>query len=124
MGVRMKLSTLKENLTGRRVVMVDDSIVRGTTTGQIVRLIREAGATKVYVCATHGVFAKDSLERFRDSGTGIPRGTAADGVHVHEGGALLLQGGVHRVGGAQLLESRGRQVGAHGLHELFGVLRG
>lgn len=49
LGVRMKLSTLKETLAGRRVVLVDDSIVRGTTTGQIVRLIREAGATQVHV---------------------------------------------------------------------------
>jgi amidophosphoribosyltransferase len=49
MGVRMKLSALKENIAGRRVVMVDDSIVRGTTTGQIVKLIREAGATQVHV---------------------------------------------------------------------------
>jgi amidophosphoribosyltransferase len=49
LGVRMKLSPLKENLCGKRVVMVDDSIVRGTTTGQIVRLIREAGATEVHV---------------------------------------------------------------------------
>jgi amidophosphoribosyltransferase len=49
MGVRMKLSPLKENLAGRRVVMVDDSIVRGTTTGQIVRLLKEAGATQVHV---------------------------------------------------------------------------
>lgn len=48
-GVRMKLSALKENLSGRRVVMVDDSIVRGTTTGQIVKLIREAGAREVHV---------------------------------------------------------------------------
>jgi amidophosphoribosyltransferase len=48
-GVRMKLSPLKENLAGKRVVMVDDSIVRGTTTGQIVKLIREAGATEVHV---------------------------------------------------------------------------
>jgi len=49
LGVRMKLSALKENLAGRRVVMVDDSIVRGTTTGQIVKLIREAGAREVHV---------------------------------------------------------------------------
>ncbi|HEU4752083.1 MAG TPA: amidophosphoribosyltransferase, partial [Armatimonadota bacterium] len=49
LGVRMKLSALRENLAGRRVVMVDDSIVRGTTTGQIVKLIREAGATQVHV---------------------------------------------------------------------------
>ncbi len=49
LGVRMKLSPLRETLAGRRVVMVDDSIVRGTTTGQIVKLIREAGATQVHV---------------------------------------------------------------------------
>ena len=49
LGVRMKLSALGDNLAGRRVVMVDDSIVRGTTTGQIVRLIREAGASQVHV---------------------------------------------------------------------------
>jgi amidophosphoribosyltransferase len=49
LGVRMKLSTLKDNLSGRRVCLVDDSIVRGTTTGQIVKLIREAGATQVHV---------------------------------------------------------------------------
>jgi amidophosphoribosyltransferase len=49
LGVRMKLSALKDNLAGRRVVMVDDSIVRGTTTGQIVKMIREAGATQVHV---------------------------------------------------------------------------
>jgi amidophosphoribosyltransferase len=49
LGVRMKFTTLKENLAGRRVVMVDDSIVRGTTTGQLVRLLRDAGATEVHV---------------------------------------------------------------------------
>jgi amidophosphoribosyltransferase len=49
LGVRMKLSALRESIAGRRVVLVDDSIVRGTTTGQIVRLIREAGATQVHV---------------------------------------------------------------------------
>jgi len=49
LGVQMKLAALKENLIGKRVVMVDDSIVRGTTTGQIVRLIREAGASEVHV---------------------------------------------------------------------------
>jgi len=49
LGVRMKLSALRENLYGRKVVMVDDSIVRGTTTGQIVRLLRDAGAAEVHV---------------------------------------------------------------------------
>ncbi|MBI2844139.1 MAG: amidophosphoribosyltransferase [Armatimonadetes bacterium] len=49
LGVRMKLTPLKENLAGRRVVMVEDSIVRGTTTGQTVKMIRDAGAAEVHV---------------------------------------------------------------------------
>src|SRR5437763_280532 len=49
MGGRMKFTPLRENLEGRKVVMVDDSIVRGTTTGQIVRLLKDAGAAEVHV---------------------------------------------------------------------------
>jgi amidophosphoribosyltransferase len=48
-GVRMKYQPLTENLAGKRIVMVDDSIVRGTTTGKIVKLLRDAGATEVHV---------------------------------------------------------------------------
>ncbi|MFZ2756769.1 MAG: amidophosphoribosyltransferase [Atopobiaceae bacterium] len=49
MGVRMKLNALRDNVAGRRIVMVDDSIVRGTTSRQIVRMLKEAGATEVHV---------------------------------------------------------------------------
>lgn len=49
MGVRMKLTPLRETLAGRRVVMVDDSIVRGTTIGKQIKMIREAGAVEVHV---------------------------------------------------------------------------
>ncbi|MDO8683485.1 MAG: amidophosphoribosyltransferase [Armatimonadota bacterium] len=49
MGVRMKLSPLKENLAGKRVVMVDDSIIRGTTTRATVKMLKDAGATEVHV---------------------------------------------------------------------------
>jgi amidophosphoribosyltransferase len=49
MGVRMKLTPMREALEGKRVVMVDDSIVRGTTTGKIVRLLLDAGAKEVHV---------------------------------------------------------------------------
>jgi amidophosphoribosyltransferase len=49
MGVRMKLTPLPEVLRGKSVVMVDDSIVRGTTTGSIVGLLRDAGAREVHV---------------------------------------------------------------------------
>jgi amidophosphoribosyltransferase len=52
LGVRMKLMPIKEALTGKRVVMVDDSIVRGTTTSQIVKMLFEAGASEVHVRIT------------------------------------------------------------------------
>ena len=48
-GVRVKLNPLRDVLDGRRVVMVDDSIVRGTTSGKIVLMLRAAGATEVHV---------------------------------------------------------------------------
>ena len=48
-GVNVKLSPLPEQLRGRRVVVVDDSIVRGTTTKQIVALLRRAGAREIHL---------------------------------------------------------------------------
>jgi amidophosphoribosyltransferase len=48
-GVKMKLSAVRGVLEGKRVVMVDDSIVRGTTSRRIVQMLREAGATEVHV---------------------------------------------------------------------------
>ena len=48
-GVRMKLSAVSSIVKGKRVVMVDDSIVRGTTSRRIVTLLREAGAAEVHV---------------------------------------------------------------------------
>ena len=49
LGVRMKLSAVHSIVQGKRVVMVDDSIVRGTTSKRIVALLKEAGATEVHV---------------------------------------------------------------------------
>lgn len=51
-AVRIKLNPLKHNIAGKRVVMTDDSIVRGTTCKRIVEQIRKAGATEVHVCIT------------------------------------------------------------------------
>jgi amidophosphoribosyltransferase len=48
-GVRVKLNPVKSILQGRRVVLVDDSIVRGTTSRKIVKMVRAAGATKVHL---------------------------------------------------------------------------
>src|SRR5207247_3427245 len=47
-GVRVKLNPLRDVLDGRRVVLVDDSIVRGPTSGKLVRRLRSAGATEVH----------------------------------------------------------------------------
>ncbi len=49
MGVHMKLNPIRSQIEGKKVVMIDDSIVRGTTSGKIVKLLREAGATEVHV---------------------------------------------------------------------------
>jgi amidophosphoribosyltransferase len=48
-AVRMKLNPLRENIQGKRLVVVDDSIVRGTTQHQLVRMLREAGAREVHL---------------------------------------------------------------------------
>ena len=48
-GVKMKLSPVQQVVQGKRVVMVDDSIVRGTTSKRIVRMLKEAGAKEVHV---------------------------------------------------------------------------
>lgn len=48
-GVRMKLTPLREAIDGKRLVVVDDSIVRGTTTGPEIELLREAGAREIHV---------------------------------------------------------------------------
>lgn len=51
-SVRMKLSVVKSLVEGKRVVMVDDSIVRGTTSGKIVKLLKDAGAKEVHMCVS------------------------------------------------------------------------
>lgn len=48
-AVRMKLNPISTNVAGKRIVLIDDSIVRGTTSGIIIRLLREAGAKEIHL---------------------------------------------------------------------------
>jgi amidophosphoribosyltransferase len=51
-AVRMKLNPLRENIAGKRLVVIDDSVVRGTTQRQLVKMLREAGAREVHLRIT------------------------------------------------------------------------
>lgn len=51
-GVGMKFNVISENVVGKRVVVIDDSIVRGNTTGPLIKLLRQAGAKEVHMCIT------------------------------------------------------------------------
>ena len=48
-GVKIKLNVLRESVAGKRVILIDDSIVRGTTSDRIVKMLRDAGATEVHM---------------------------------------------------------------------------
>lgn len=52
LGVRLKLNAVRSVVAGKSLILVDDSIVRGTTSGKIVRMLKEAGARKVYMCVS------------------------------------------------------------------------
>lgn len=51
-GVRVKLNALRENIEGKRVVLIDDSIVRGTTIRRLVKILKEAGAKEIHMRVT------------------------------------------------------------------------
>lgn len=51
-SVRLKLNAIKSVVSGKEVIMVDDSIVRGTTSGKIVRMLKNAGAKAVHMCVS------------------------------------------------------------------------
>ena len=48
-SVQVKLNALREAVAGKRIIMIDDSIVRGTTSDRIVRMLRDAGAKEVHM---------------------------------------------------------------------------
>jgi amidophosphoribosyltransferase len=97
-GVRIKLNPVREILRDRRVVLVDDSIVRGTTSKKIVRLCRDAGAREIHVVIScpptigpcrYGIDTpeREELIAARKSVKGIRRHIGADSL-----GFLSLEG--------------------------------
>jgi amidophosphoribosyltransferase len=48
-AVRLKMNTIAENLTGKKVILIDDSIVRGTTSRKIINMVRNAGVSEIHV---------------------------------------------------------------------------
>ena len=92
LGVKLKLNTVREVLEGKRVVVVDDSIVRGTTSGKIVNMIRECGAKEVHFCLSSPPIIKSCYYGIDTSNKGeliaanknveeIRRFIGADGLH-------------------------------------------
>ncbi len=51
-GVALKFNVINENVNDKRVVVIDDSIVRGNTTGPLIKLLRNAGAKEVHMAIT------------------------------------------------------------------------
>ncbi len=60
-AVRIKLNPLKENVAGKRIVMIDDSIVRGTTSARIISQLRQAGAKEVHMRVSSPMFLHPCL---------------------------------------------------------------
>ncbi len=104
-GVRMKLTPLVEHIAGKRIVLVDDSIVRATTTKQIVRMLFEAGAAEVHVRITappitHPCFYGIDMASRSELAAAI---MTIDGIRQHIGattlGYLSIDGAVRAAGG-------------------------
>ena len=90
-SVQVKLNPIKEAVAGKRVIMIDDSIVRGTTSDRIVHLLREAGATEVHMRVSSPPFlwpcyfgtdvpAREQLIAYNRSGEEIRQIIGADSL--------------------------------------------
>jgi len=112
-GVKMKLSAVRKVVEGKRVVMLDDSIVRGTTSLRIVNLLREAGATEVHVRISsppfanpcfYGIDTPDRKDLIAANKTveEIRRAINADSLHF-----LTKEGMLEAIGGRADVENRG-----------------
>lgn len=107
-GVRLKLNVLKENIEGKRVVLVDDSIVRGTTSRRIVNMLKKAGAKEVHVRVSSPpvkyscYFGIDTPNRQHLIGAVKPVEEIKDMINADSLGYISIKG---------LIESTGREEG-------------
>jgi amidophosphoribosyltransferase len=105
LGVKLKLNPIPDAIHGRRLVVVDDSIVRGTTTKQIITALREAGATEVHVRITSPpvkwpcFYGIDMPTRQELIGADLSVGEICSYVGADSLGYLSLSGMVEAAGG-------------------------
>jgi amidophosphoribosyltransferase len=103
-GVALKLNAIEENVRGKRVIAIDDSIVRGNTAGPIVTLLREAGAVEVHLRITcppiaHPCFmgvdmgTREELIAYRMPVDKIREHIGCDSLHY-----LTIEGMMHAIG--------------------------
>jgi amidophosphoribosyltransferase len=109
-GVKMKLSAVRKVVEGMRVVMIDDSIVRGTTSLRIVHMLREAGAKEVHVRISSPPYMNPC---FYGIDTPSRRDLIASSKSVEEIRAAISADSLHFLSKAGLLEAIGRPVGEY-----------
>lgn len=106
--VAMKFNALAENLAGKRVVVIDDSLVRGTTAGPLVRLIRDAGAVEVHLRITSPPVRHPCF-------MGVDMGTydelIAARMEIHELRALVGCDSLEFLSVAAMMDAIGREDG-------------
>lgn len=113
-GVKMKLSAVRRVVEGKRVVMIDDSIVRGTTSLRIVNLLREAGATEVHVRISSPPFKNPC---FYGIDTPDRKDLIASQLTIEELRKAINADSLHFLSKEGLIESIGRlSEEAHGGH--------
>jgi len=101
-AVDMKLNTVRSNLLGRRVVLVDDSLVRGTTSAQLIARLRRAGAREVHFCLSSPPITHPCCYGVE---TTSRRELAAANMSVEEIRAFLGADSLHYLSRAGLLEA-------------------
>jgi amidophosphoribosyltransferase len=109
-GVKMKLSAVRKVVEGKRVVMIDDSIVRGTTSLRIVNMLREAGAKEVHVRISSPPYMNPC---FYGIDTPNRSELIASQKSVEEIRKAINADSLHFLSKEGLLEAIGRPVGEH-----------